>query len=110
SLALDYHLAGGLDTFWFHLDVFVWDVVLLAMIYALYVSVLDRAAPGPQNRYVALFAVAWFGLHPASAETINYMYQRGDLYSTLGVVTGIVTYAAWPQWRSRGFYLIPALL
>ncbi len=109
SLAIDYALAGGLRPFWFHLSTFLWFVVQLILMYVLYMYVLERASPHPQNVWVAGFAVALYGLHPASAETINYIIQRGDLYVALGIVAGVVIYAGRPQWHRYGLYLLPAL-
>jgi len=109
SLALDYWLGGGLKLFWFHLSTFVWFVVQLLVMCALYMYVLERASPHPQNVWVAWFAVAIYGLHPVSAETVNYIIQRGDLYVALGIVAGIAIYAWKPAWRRYGLYLIPPL-
>ena len=53
--------------------------------------------------------MAIYGLHPVSAETVNYIVQRGDLYATLGVVAGFVVYAWKPGLRRYGVYLLPAL-
>lgn len=109
SLAIDYWLGGGLRPFWFHVSTFFWFAVLLALVYALYMQVLDRACPGPSNQWIAWFSVALYGLHPVSAETVNYIIQRGDLYVVLGIVGGIVLYAWKPGWRRYGLYLLPAL-
>ena len=107
SLALDYRLAGGLKPLWFHITTFFWFLVQLALLYAMYASVLDAAAPWTANHYIALFTVAWYGLHPAIAETVNYIIQRGDLYSTLGVIAGLVMYIRLPRLQKFGFYLLP---
>jgi tetratricopeptide (TPR) repeat protein len=109
SLAVDYALGGGLDPFWFHVSTFFWFVVQLLLMYALYMYVLERSCPNPQNAWIAWFAVAIYGLHPVSAETINYVIQRGDLYVALGMVAGVVIYAWKPTWRRYGLYLIPPL-
>jgi hypothetical protein len=45
-----------------------------------------------------------FAVHPAIAETINYIVQRAELYSTLGVV---VLWIYWPRLRTYGLYLLP---
>jgi hypothetical protein len=102
SLAVDYALGKGLDPFWFHVSTFLWFLVLLAAMVSMYQSVLHRAG-------ISLFAVAIFGLHPSSAETINYIVQRGDLYVALGIVAGVGSYAWRPEWRKYGLYLIPPL-
>src|SRR5258708_14402756 len=36
SLAIDYHLAGGLDTPWYHVDTFIWYIALLASMFFLF--------------------------------------------------------------------------
>jgi Flp pilus assembly protein TadD len=100
SLAIDYWLGDGLAPVWFQLSTFCWFLLQLILMYALASGIL-------QNRLTALFAVAWYGLHPAIAETVNYIIQRGDVYSTLGVVAALWIYAAFPRWRRFGLYLIP---
>jgi tetratricopeptide (TPR) repeat protein len=103
SLALDYRLAGGLKPFWFHVTAFFWYLVLLALLFCLCDSLFAGAlAP-------ALLATALFGLHPASAETVNYICQIADLYVALGVVAGVVLYARLPGLRRFGLYLIPPI-
>jgi uncharacterized protein (TIGR02996 family) len=57
--------------------------------------------------WLALGAAAWFGLHPAMAETVNYVIQRGDLYCTLGCVAALHVYAVYPGQRRWGLYLLP---
>ena len=105
SLAVDYALGHGLVPFWFHLSTFLWFLALLALLYLLFESVVGRGA-----RVIALFAVAWFGLHPAIAETINYVYQRGEVFAALGIVGCLVVYARFPALRRSGLYLLPALV
>lgn len=109
SLAIDYHLGNG-NPFWFHLSTFFWYLAQLVLMYFLFLSVMDAASPLPYNRWCALFAAALYGLHPASAETVNYINQRGEIYSSLGVVAGMVLYIRYPALRRRGLYLIPVLL
>ena len=107
SLAFDYALGRGYNVFWFHLSTFLVFLLQLAVMYALYRSILEAASPQARNHYVSLIAVAWYGLHPAIAETVNYIIQRGDIYSTLGVVAGLAVYARMPRWRKTGLYLLP---
>jgi tetratricopeptide (TPR) repeat protein len=103
SLALDYWIGGGLRPAAFHLSTFFWYLVQLALIYVLFLRLLDGA------HYAALFAAALYGLHPANAETVNYIVQRADLYATAGVVAGLVMYSAMPAQRRWGLYLAPPL-
>ncbi len=104
SLALDYCIGGGLRPVTFHLSTFLWFLVQLSLIYIFLLKVFHRLP------YPALFAAALYGLHPVSAETVNYVVQRADVYATLGVVAGVAMYALLPDLRRWGLYLAPALL
>ena len=107
SLALDYALGHGYTPVWFHITTFVFFLALLVLLNSLYRLILDKTHPSPINVWVATFAAAWFGLHPAMAETVNYIIQRGDLYCTLGCVAALVLYARHPALRRTGLYLLP---
>jgi tetratricopeptide (TPR) repeat protein len=110
TLALDYWLGGGLKPFCFHLSTFIAFLGQLTLMLLLFERIGDRARPGTSAFKVALFATALFGLHPAIAETVNYVIQRGDLLSTLGVVAALWLYAASPRARRYHLYLVPATL
>jgi len=110
SLALDYHMGHGLQPVWFHISTFFWFLVQLILMFMMYRSLLDLTAPRPANRYIALLTVTWYGLHPSTAETVNYIVQRADLYATLGVVAGLVMYIRLPKLRRIGLYLLPVIL
>ena len=60
-----------------------------------------------QNAWLALVATSLYALHPVCAETVNYIVQRGDLLSTLGVVCALVSYVRSAASRKYGLYLIP---
>lgn len=110
SLALDYRLGGGAAPFYFQLSTFLWFLALLAVMWLLFSRILGRVEPSPRNAWIAWFAAAWYGLHPAIAETVNYIIQRAEVLSTLGVVAGMAIYVRRPAWRRYGVYLIPAAL
>ena len=111
SLAIDYHLAKGLQNrFPFHFSTFLWYVVQLILMFCLFRRLMDAADPDPSNFWTALLAAACYGLHPANAETVNYIVQRADLYNALGVVASLLWFIAWPEQRKRGYYLLPAIL
>jgi protein O-mannosyl-transferase len=110
SLAIDYWLGHGYDPFYFHLSGFLWFLVLILCAASLFRSILDRAQPNADHFFVAWFAAAWYGLHPAMAETVNYIIQRADVISTCGIVAGLAIYARFPAWRQRGVYLLPVTL
>src|SRR3569623_512853 len=110
SLAFDYWLGKGYNTFFFHLSTFLWFLTLLVFAAWLFRVILDKVEPDPRNLWIAWLAAAWVGLHPATAETVNYIIQRADLMSTWGVVAGLAVYAALPKWRTWGIYLLPATI
>ena len=107
TLALDYWLGGGLDPLYFHLGTFCLFLLQLILMFALFWFLCDLAHPDPRNRLVALLATAWYGIHPAMAETVNYIIQRADLYSVLTIVAGILIYAQGGRARKFGLYLLP---
>ena len=114
SVAFDYWLGGGLKPFYFQLDMFVWFLAQLVLMFLLFRHVLRSGAPkaavGESADLAALFGVALYGLHPAMAETVNYVIQRGDLYSTALVVASLALYALKPGLRRYGLYLLPLAL
>jgi len=110
SLAVDYALGHGYTVFWFHLSTLLWFLVLVVLIKLLFERLLNIVRPAPANNWLALGIAAWFGLHPAMAETVNYIIQRADLYCTLGCVAALYLYARFPGLRRTGLYLLPFTL
>ncbi|MDR3736501.1 MAG: tetratricopeptide repeat protein [Acidobacteriaceae bacterium] len=107
TLALDYALGHGYTLFWFHFSTSLFFLLQIIVLYALYRVLLDRIDPSSANAWLALFGASWFGLHPAIAETINYVIQRGDLYCTLGCTAALCLFARYPALRRTGLYLLP---
>lgn len=108
SLALDYWMGNGLnDTFYFHLSMFVLFIVQGLFMYLLSVKIFDGSRAGAGNSTVALLAVAWYLLHPANAETINYISARSDTLSTLFGLISMVLFLYSPFCRTRLIYFIP---
>ncbi len=111
SLAIDYYLGNGLtNTFYFHLTSFTFFLLLGVLMFFLFRIILRKVSTDPASDWVALFAVAWFLLHPVCAETINYIIQRGDSLSTFFVVLGLLMYVRSSVCRKNFLYLIPIVL
>ncbi len=109
SVAIDYWLGHSYQPFFFHLSTFCWFALLTILLFFLFRRIMDHADVHPSNFWVAAAAAAFFGLHPANAETINYVIQRADLYDVLGTVASLLCFAAFPAQRKFGWYLLPAL-
>ncbi|HMD37422.1 MAG TPA: tetratricopeptide repeat protein [Vicinamibacterales bacterium] len=111
TLAIDYRLGRGYNPVAFHIDTFVWYLTQLALMYALFVTVGERTAPkDAANKWIALIAVAVYGLHPVAAETVNYVIQRGEILAAVGALAGLVVYARAPRLRRMGLYLLPVAI
>jgi tetratricopeptide (TPR) repeat protein len=115
SLAIDYWMGRGYQPTWFHISTFIWFLVQLGLMFLLFHGILYRTRPvnrdsvSSTNTWIALFATALYGVHPAIAETVNYIIQRSDLYAALAVVAGLVIYIEMPRVRSSGLYLLPVV-
>jgi tetratricopeptide (TPR) repeat protein len=110
TLAVDYWLGGGLNPLAFHVTSFSLFLIQCALMLVLYRRVMDRASPGDDNRWIALLAVAWYAVHPANAETVNYIIARSEILSTLAVVLALVLYSGGGAARRYHLYLVPAAL
>ena len=78
--------------------------------FILFREVFDRAFKHDWNKWLALFGVAWYGLHTANSETINYISARSELLSTALVIIALVSYIRSPFMRKYFLYLVPFVL
>jgi protein O-mannosyl-transferase len=109
-LAISYALAGGLKPFWFHsliFALFLLEVLLLGYVLG---QVFDKLSPSPASRWIASVAACWYGLHPANADTVNYVIACSDVISTLGIVASFASYFAFPRGRRYFIYVLPAAI
>lgn len=110
SLAVDYWLGGGYNVVFFHLTNFLLFLLQgIGMVY-LFRKIFDIAKPNPNNTYFAIAASAWYLLHPAMAETVNYIIARSDMISTVFVIVSFLLYIYSPFCRKTGLYLAGALI
>lgn len=110
TLAVDYWLGQGLNPFFFHLSTMIWFIVLCLMLFVMYTKLLGKSIHQKWVHWIALVAMAWYGLHTANAETINYVISRSDVLSTFFIVASFLTYLAFPKARKWQIYILPALL
>ena len=110
SLAIDYWMGGGLYPFYFQLSTFIWFVLLGVLLYFMYNNLLKRSINHPWVSYLALAATAWYVLHTANAETVNYIISRSDVLSTFCIVASFLIYISYPAKRKWGLYIIPAVI
>jgi len=89
--AVDYQLWGP-SAFAFQAENFAWFSAQLLVMFALF-----RLLPGINNAGAA-FAATLFGLHPVTADTVNYALKRGTLMGAFGVTAGLLLWVIWP-WR-----------
>jgi len=109
SLAIDYWL-GGYDLFFFHLDNFLLFLLQgIGMVY-LFRRIFDAASADSNNIYFAIAATTWYLLHPAMAETVNYIIARSDIISTVFVIVSFLLYIYSPFCRKTGLYLIGVVI
>jgi len=111
SLAIDYWLGGGqMILFYFHLSTFLWFIFLGVILYFLYKKLLEISFQHSWIPYISLFAVAWFLLHTANAETINYVISRSDVLSTFFITAAFAVYVLYPDRRKWYLYVILAII
>jgi Flp pilus assembly protein TadD len=109
-LAVDYRLANGLRPFWFHLSIFALFVALTLLLAFVIHRLLEGATSSPRNRWIALAAAAWYGLHPANADTVNYIIASADVIAALGVIASFAVYFAFPRLRRSCLHIAPAAI
>lgn len=110
TLAVDYAIGGGLTPWAFHLSTFVLFLLQGLAMFFLFRRILGPAFSSGTAETVAGVAVSVYLLHPANAETVNYVIARSDTLSTLGIVTALALFACAPRSRRFHLYLVPAAL
>lgn len=107
SIAIDYWIGNGYNLFYFHLSTFILFLLQGILMFFLIFKLLDGSFKNNWNFYISAIAVAWYLLHPANAETVNYIIARSDIQSTFFVILGFVLYMFSPLCRKTFLYLIP---
>jgi Flp pilus assembly protein TadD len=110
TLALDYWLGGGLSVRTFHLSQLAMLVLLGVAVFFMFLRVMHMAGAHWWNRWAALVAAAFYSVHTTNSETLNLMYVRSEILSTLGVVGSFLVYFYLPRSRRAHLYLLPAIV
>jgi tetratricopeptide (TPR) repeat protein len=110
TLAIDYWMGGSLNPFYFQLSTFIWYIFLCVMLFFMYKNLLRQSIKHNWIAYIALTATAWFTLHTANAETVNYIIARSDIQSTFLIVASFLVYITYPAKQKWYLYIIPAFI
>jgi tetratricopeptide (TPR) repeat protein len=106
SLAIDYWLAGDYYHSYFQISTFILFLIQGVLMVFLFMKIFNLSQSIKSNVYLALIATTWYLLHPANAETVNYIIARSDVQSTLFVLLGFILYIFSPFCRKTFIYLL----
>lgn len=101
---------GDPRPFVFHISNFFWLIVQGVLMFFIIAKIFQLAIPSKYNYYFALFATAFYILHPAITETINYICARSDSYSTVFMLMAFALYLFSPIAKKFYLYLIPLVI
>ncbi len=101
---------AGLVPFYYHWPMFLVFILQGLLIFFLVLKIFNISYKHEWNIYLAFFVVGWYMLHPGNAETINYICQRADLFSTFFVILGLLLYIYSKVCRKYFLYLIPPVI
>ncbi|WP_378183137.1 tetratricopeptide repeat protein [Aquimarina sp. SS2-1] len=110
SLAIDYWLGNGYDLFYFHLSSFILFLIQGVLLFFFAFRILNISNKDKFNFYIAGAITVWYMIHPAMAETINYIIARSDLQSTFFVILAFVLYQYSKTCKKYYLYLIPVII
>jgi protein O-mannosyl-transferase len=92
---------------WFHVSTFLTYCILCVSLFFFYSYFFRYAFPTNEwTPYFSLFASAFFAFHTANAETVNYIIQRAEIYSTLAVILAFLLFIYFKD-RELHLFLIP---
>jgi len=106
TLAIDYWLAGDYYPCWFQATTFVWFLLQGLMMIYLFKKIFDQSLQLAPTAWLALLGVTLYLIHPANAETVNYIIARTDVQSTVFLLLGFILYIFSPFCRKTYLYLL----
>ena len=117
AIAFDYWLSTtftkdgyGYNTYYYHLPMFIEYLLMLFLFYLVVVKVFEKSLKNKWNKWTALFATAWFGIHTVNGETLNYIISMSDMLSSLFVLAAFALFLYFPRKRRYGLFMIPFAL
>ncbi|MFL9484902.1 tetratricopeptide repeat protein [Chitinophagaceae bacterium LWZ2-11] len=110
SLAIDYWMGNGLNPFYFHLSTFIIFLLQGVILFFFFLKIFDVVYKNGWNIYISFAGAAWYLLHPANAETVNYIIARSDVQSTFFVMVAFWLYLYSPFCKKYFIYLLPAAI
>ncbi len=110
--AIDTWFSGGIpNSLYFHISIFCSYILLGIFLFFFFYHLLQKAFPESElSHWASLIGTAWFMLHTANAETINYVIARADSFSTLMVLIAFVMYFYSQKMRNTFLFLLPILI
>lgn len=95
---------------WFHVSIFITYCILCVALYFFYSFFFQYAFPNNSwNPFFALTSSVFFAFHTANAETVNYIIQRAEIYSTLAVIIAFLIFL-YSKKRNLYLFLIPVVI
>lgn len=110
--AIDFWL-GGKDVplpFYYHRSIFIVFVLLAIALFFFFLRIFNLAYEHKNNKWVALFTVTFFCYHTANAETINYIIQRAESFSTFMIILAFLIYFYLPKVHKFYLFSIPVFI
>ncbi len=95
----------------FHIHIFIGYLLSGVLLFFVLLHLFGQAEPERAwTHWLALFGTAWFLLHTANAETINYISARSDAASTFWILLSLVVYFYASIARRFFLFLIPMVI
>lgn len=110
--AIDFWLGGKNEPvpFYYHRSIFIVFVLLAIALFFFFLKIYNIAYEHKNNKWVALFTVTFFCYHTANAETINYIIQRAESFSTFMIILAFLIYFYAPKFHKFYLFIIPVFI
>lgn len=100
----------GFVPFYYHWPMFIIYLLQGILMFFMILKLFNISYKQEWNLWLVFFTVGWYMLHPGQAETINYLCQRAESFSTFFMILGLVMFIFSKFCRRYWLYLIPPVL